>query len=158
LFDHFRPAHEYSCAGRSRISAEISRFSFMLSRPERLTTRAFSKAFAAGKTWRHPLMQVRVAPRNAINEHATNEETNVPRAAFVVAKKLAKASGRNRLRRQMREAYRLNARRHDPRLRALDLIFLAAPTALDVSPHELRDAMNGLLERVIRARHATQAH
>ncbi len=57
----------------------------------------------------------------------------------------------------MREAYRLNAQRHDARLRDLDLIFLAAPTAFDVSPHELRDAMNGLLERVIRAQPKSSA-
>ncbi len=105
-------------------------------------------------------MQVRVAARmteraeieSSASVHlSTKRESNAPRAAFVVAKKLAKASGRNRLRRQMREAYRLNPHRHNAKLRDLDLIFLAAPAAFDVSPQDLREAMNHLFERAIRA-------
>ena len=113
----------------------------MLPRRERLGTTAFASAFDKGRILRHPLLQLRVHVRGD-NELAT-------RAAFVVSKKLGKATVRNRARRRIREIYRLTAARHHGHLAGLDLIFLATALALTAERAQLQAAIEQLLRRVV---------
>lgn len=114
----------------------------MLPRRERLSTAEFARAFAAGRVLRHPLLQVRVVSRNG-----DFGGSDAARAAFVVSRKMARAAARNRLRRRLREAYRLSELRGDARLHDRDLIFLATPAAL-TAPHDiLCQAVEQMLER-----------
>jgi ribonuclease P protein component len=126
----------------------------MLPRAERLTSKEFAQAFAAGKTARHPLLSVRVlrhlAHENAAGSGKTSKIST--RAAFVVPKKQAKAAKRNRLRRRMRECYR----RHPAlaqwmsALEGCDLIFVASSETHKASFEELNAAFAQLLRRAAR--------
>ena len=151
----------------------------MLPRTERLGKTAFETAFARSRTFHHPLLQMRVHRRADVeagenapareddlhrdsgvksrktSEGALKKHLRAPvafsgRAAFVVAKKLGRATVRNRVRRRMREAYRLSAWRGNATLRGLDLIFLAKPPALEARHSDLCAAMDELLERAAR--------
>lgn len=120
----------------------------MLSRAERLTARSFAKTFADGKTARHPLLSVRVF-RRLSTANTQHEADHLVRAAFVVPKKLAKATERNRLRRQIRECYRCHPARlqWQKQLEGCDLIFVATPAALTADALQLNDALAQLLRR-----------
>lgn len=134
----------------------------MLSRAERLNTKAFATAFANGKTARHPLLSVRIWRRCdektdqigliSGNGISNNDKNNGVRAAFVVPKKQAKAVKRNGLRRRMRECYRQHPAlsQQQAALQGCDLIFVATPLAHSASWDELNEALAQLLRRAAR--------
>lgn len=126
----------------------------MLPRGERLNTASFSVAFAKGRVLRHPLMQVRVLQRPSLAQpEKAPDHVQRTRVAFVVPKKLGKAVQRNRLRRCVREQYRLHFLRVElrPALRECDLIFVMAPPALTAGSASLAEALSQLLRRASRA-------
>ena len=112
----------------------------MLPRANRLKSAQFNHAFAHSASVRHPLL--------ALKAHARGDDSGEVRAAFVVPKKQAKASGRNRARRRLRERYRLHARRAE--LLGCDLIFLTTPAAHTATPEELDAAIDELVRRMKR--------
>lgn len=112
----------------------------MLPRSHRLSSAQFNHAFANSQSVRHPLV--------ALKAHRRADDAGEVRAAFVVPKKQAKASGRNRARRRLRERYRLHPRRDE--LRGCDLIFLATPATHTATAPELDDALDEVLRRMKR--------
>ena len=126
----------------------------MLPRTQRLSTAQFNKAFEGGQILRHPLFQVRVLPRE--------DGSGVVRAAFVAPKKLGKAAERNRLRRRLRERYRLLIERRDDQAQreandreaslpiGCDLIFLISAAAGQALAGELDAALGQLMKRAAR--------
>ena len=126
----------------------------MLSRAERLKSREFAQAFAKGKTARHPLLSVRVFRHFAIENSESSLETiqDCTHAAFVVPKKQAKATKRNRVRRRMRECYRRHPAltQWKSSLQGCDLIFVATPGAHEATIEELNAAFAQLLKRAAR--------
>lgn len=117
----------------------------MLPRAQRLTTAEFAQAFAQSRVLRHPLLILRAHRR--IWHGATLADGAQARAAFVVAKKLGKATVRNRVRRRIRECYRLQGLRTEPRLAGFDLIFMATAAALTADTVQLDEALAQLLRR-----------
>src|SRR5688500_16127379 len=115
----------------------------MLPRSQRLTVSTFAVAFGEGRIVRHPLLNLRVHPRR--------DGSTAVRAAFVAAKKLGPATLRNRLRRRLRERYRLNPARFDARgrekLAGCDLIFLANAATVTAATAQLDEAIAQLLGR-----------
>lgn len=111
-------------------------------RYQRLGTAAFQIAFKNGRPLRLPLLQMRIW-RRADGDSAT-------RVAFVVAKKLGKATFRNRVRRRMREIYRLMSADYR-QLAGCDLIFLATPLSAAATPVALADAFRQLVGRAARS-------
>ncbi|HEX8835261.1 MAG TPA: ribonuclease P protein component [Abditibacteriaceae bacterium] len=125
----------------------------MLSRAERLTTREFARVFETSRTLRHPLLQLRYARRGDLGDKSAVVSTsplNVSvRAAFAVSKKLGKATVRNRVRRRVREIYRLSSWRSDSRLGGYDLIFFANASTIAASNEEIRAALDEILARLV---------
>ena len=123
----------------------------MLPRSQRLTVSKFAVAFNEGRVVRHPLLQLRV--------HRRRDGNTTTRAAFVVARKLGTAVLRNRVRRRLRERYRLSATRYDARgqgnLAGCDLIFFANPATLEATTAQLDEAVAQLLQR---ASHQVRGH
>lgn len=117
----------------------------MLPRAQRLTTAEFAQAFAHSRVARHPLLMLRAHHRSAKGGSLIDGVTT--RAAFVVAKKLGKATVRNRLRRRLRECYRSQEARLEMRLAGSDLIFFATAAALTADTKELDAALAQLLRR-----------
>ena len=109
----------------------------MLPRSQRLTTANFERAFEKSQNLRHPLLNLRVHRR---------DDASAVRAAFVVPKKLGKAAFRNRVRRRLRERFRLHPRR--AALRGCDLIFLANMQTFGATNTELDAALDELLKRL----------
>ena len=104
----------------------------MLPRSERLTATQFDRAFRNPEVQivRHPLVHLKFAPR-ADGDAAVH-------AAFVVPKKQGKASTyRNRVRRRLRERYRLHPLRNTA----------ASPTRYDADPADLIAAVVDLRRR-----------
>lgn len=130
----------------------------MLPRAARLNTKAFAQAFAEGKTARHPLLSVRILRRvddKSVQSGALVHDQiakKAIRAAFVVPKKQAKATGRNLVRRRMRECYRLHPAlsQRQNALQGCDLIFVATPLAHKAATDELNEAFAQLLRRAAR--------
>lgn len=115
----------------------------MLPRAERLTTTQFDRAFAQSQSVRHPLVTLRA--------HSRNDGENLTRAAFVVPKKVAKLSTeRNRIRRRLRERYRLHPTKNEAILAGCDMIFLATPQTREASINELDTAIEEVLTRMNR--------
>lgn len=110
----------------------------MLPRINRLTSAQFNRAFTNSQSVRHPLL--------ALKAHRRTDESDEVRAAFGVPKKQAKAVGRNRARRRLRESYRLHARRND--LIGCDLIFLTTPATHTATAAELDAALDEILRRM----------
>lgn len=112
----------------------------MLLRDERIGTTDFRRAFDGRQVVRGKSLQARFSRRD--DDKATT------RAAFVVTKKTGKAVVRNRLRRRLREIYRLSEWRRDARLTHLDLLIFAGNSALSQSNDALKKELSELLERV----------
>lgn len=122
----------------------------MLPRSERLGTTAFATAFARSRTFHHALVAMRVHRRQKTESAQGKGASCKPRArvAFVVAKKLGRATVRNRMRRRLREAYRLSEARNALALQSLDIIFLVKTSAFEASFEELCAAMDEILGRL----------
>ena len=129
-------------AGKER---EFDTSKLMLPRAQRITTREFREAFENSRVLRHPLMQVRLHWR------ASSEDAPV-KAAFVVSRKLGKATVRNRARRRVREIYRLSALRHDAALCHADLLFFISAQGVDADNRDLQEALEQLLRRATSGR------
>lgn len=129
----------------------------MLKRCQRLTTREFALAFENGRVLRHPLLQVRVYQR-AVNQCGiADDENSLVRVAFAVPKKLGKAAWRNRVRRKVRERYRILSLKspeksdlHQSELRHCDLLFFVNAPCENASASEIDEALAQLLKRAKR--------
>jgi ribonuclease P protein component len=127
----------------------------MLKRSQRLKTREFAFAFENGRVLRHPLLQVRVYRREDASDKdaaAANTQSSFTRAAFVVPKKLGKATMRNRVRRKVRERYRLwrqkaNDNLQKNNLQNCDLLFFINASSENATITEIDDALMQLLKR-----------
>ena len=124
----------------------------MLPRAERIGTRDFRRAFENGQVVRAKLLQLRFYRRDAALKDAALKKESGTRAAFVVARKTGKATVRNRLKRRLREVYRLSRWRNDARLANTDLLIFTASAALDASNDDLEKALNDLMRRVTQNR------
>ncbi len=114
----------------------------MLPRSRRLSTREFAVAFENGQVFRHPLLQMRLYRRH--------DENPATRPAFVVPKKLGKAVWRNRLRRRVRERFRV-ARldmRSTRTLEHCDVIFLINTQSETATMAQIDQALAQLAGRV----------
>jgi hypothetical protein len=114
----------------------------MLPRSERLTTTQFDRAFRDPEVQivRHPLVHLKFAPRG--------DGDAAIRAAFVVPKKQGKASTyRNRVRRRLRERYRLHPLWRAPALSGYDLIFLSTPETANATVAQLDEGLENVLVR-----------
>jgi ribonuclease P protein component len=111
----------------------------MLPRAQRLSTVEFARVFENGRVLRHPLLQVRVLRRD------DGKETL--RAAFVAPRKSGKATVRNRLRRGVRERYRLLQSDYSSSIAPCDLVFIIGAAAHSASTSELDCALHELLKR-----------
>ena len=141
----------------------------MLSRSQRLTTRDFAVAFDKGRVLRHPLLQLRVHRRPAEtggfdsqdlqSRGSQSRETGnrEARAAFVVPKKLGKATWRNRVRRRVRERYRIlssgasGEKELQNKLQNCDLIFFINARSEDAPVAQIDDAIAQLIRRASNA-------
>jgi ribonuclease P protein component len=117
----------------------------MLPRSQRLKTREFACAFEKGRVLRHPLLQVRVYRRASVADGSSSV-----RAAFAVPKKLGKATWRNRVRRKVRERYRLLKPEENSDLRNCDLLFFINAPAQSAGAAEIDAALWQLLKRATR--------
>jgi len=122
----------------------------MLSRNRRLNKTDFEIAFAKGRQFRHPLLVLRCYRRAA-------GDCDQLRAAFVVPKKLAKATGRNRWRRRLRhwfyEILQALPENQDNRAKwnQCDLIFMLTAQGQEAKPQDVRQAMNALWTKTQRS-------
>ncbi len=124
----------------------------MLSRNRRLKTADFETAFTKGRQFRHPLLVLRCYRRTE------NVDYDQLRAAFVVPKKLAKATGRNRWRRRLRHWF-YEILQGLPELEQgdiakwnqCDFIFMLTAQGQNATPLEVRQAMNTLWEKALRS-------
>lgn len=102
----------------------------------------FKKVYAQGKNYwnRNLILYVR---KNGLDE---------TRAGFTVSKKIGKAITRNKIRRRMKEIYRLNLKEIKP---GYDLVFIPKKNIIDISYRELESAMihimkiSGLVEKKV---------
>ena len=111
----------------------------MLPRDERLSSAQFAQVWEAGRVVRTALITVRVLFR---------EDEAPARAAFVVPRKSGKATQRNKLRRRVRECYRLGEARL--KLRGRSMIFLLNAARADAGAEEWTSAFDELARRIAR--------
>jgi ribonuclease P protein component len=111
----------------------------MLPRDERLTSAEFARVWERGKPLRHALLTARAVRR---------EDEEPARCAFVVSRKSGKACVRNRLRRRVRECYRLGSAR--AKLKGNSVVFLINAARAEASPEEWTRAFDDLARRILR--------
>jgi ribonuclease P protein component len=90
---------------------------------------------AAERSWAHPLLILYAAP---------NEEGHT-RIGITVGKRVAKSAvKRNRIRRRIREAFRL---RYDHTRPGFDLVFIARNPSLQANWVQIREAVDSVIQR-----------
>ncbi|MBU2008548.1 MAG: ribonuclease P protein component [Chloroflexi bacterium] len=100
---------------------------------ERLRKREeFSALLRRGKTFRHPLLTLKVLPNGLL----------FSRAGFLISRKVGKAVVRNTIRRRLREVLRLV-----PLAEERDLLIIASPEAGAAGFQELKGALMEVLSR-----------
>ena len=100
---------------------------------KRLRKRAeFSKVYAHGRAWSHPLLRLRVLPNGL----------GVSRFGFAIGKRVGKAVVRNRTKRRLRET----VRQMDIRP-GYDVVIIGQPAAATSSYQALRAGVMDLLTR-----------
>lgn len=119
----------------------------MLPRDERLSVAEFSRVWDNARVLRHPLMTARVVYRG---------DEAAARCAFVVSKKSGNAVVRNRIRRRVRECFRLSAARRDAILRGQSVIFLVNAARADAPAEEWTAAFEELARRIARETRKSQ--
>jgi ribonuclease P protein component len=119
----------------------------MLPRDERLSSAEFSRVWDNSRVLRHPLLSARALYRS-------DEET--ARCAFVVSKKSGNAVARNRIRRRVRECFRLSAARREAILRGHSVIFLVNTARADAPAEEWTAAFEELARRIVRESRRSQ--
>ena len=131
----------------------------MLCRSERLTSREFERAFSSSRSFRDARLTLRVHWRARGERAGQVGARSELRAAFVVPKKLGKAVWRNRARRRLQEAFRLQREALQPlAVQALggasgcDCIFIAGPAAHGAEFEELQSSIRLLLSRASQER------
>ncbi len=112
----------------------------MLPRQQRLTSKEFDAVFRQGRVLRHPLLQLRAWPRG--------DGKPITRAAFAAPKKIGNAVVRNRVRRRVRERYRLMAERFA--LDGCDLIWMLNAAAIEATTQQIDEALGQLAKRAAR--------
>lgn len=73
-------------------------------------------------------------------------DLKIPRLGLVVGKSLGKATTRNRIKRILREIFRM----HKQLLRDLDLVVLVKPSALELNTQELSECFRQRLQALAR--------
>ena len=117
----------------------------MLPCPIRLTDHAdFERVRLTGKSWRHPLLSVGVAP-NTLTHH---------RYGFIVTKRLGGAVQRNRVKRLLREAVQhlvprctVKVDNENSGAHGYDVVIIARNEAAGKTYQEIADAVAGTLTR-----------
>jgi len=118
-------------------NSERKRFSF--SKIERLTKdREFERIFRAKNSYADNNLIIYVYQRD------TEHEGKQVRLGLVTKRKLGKAVIRNKLKRRLREIFRLNKHRLKP---GLDIIFLPRENAVSRSYQELENSVLKLFQR-----------
>lgn len=123
----------------------------MLSRNRRLKSADFETAFTKSKQFRQPLLVLRCYHR------AEDADCNQLRAAFVVPKKLAKATGRNRWRRRLRHWFYEILQglpvldQDNAKWNQCDFIFMLTAQGQNATPLEVQQAMSTLWEKALRS-------
>lgn len=103
---------------------------YRLRRPDQ-----FQRVRREGRSWSSPSLTLNAAPNRR----------RVSRSGFVVGKRLGKAVDRNRARRRIREAVRLN---YDQIAPGWDLVFIArSPTLITVEFVQIQVTVEQLLRR-----------
>lgn len=105
-----------------------------------------SARLLSGNQFKAVFNQRRVIANEQFRIHYADVDahTSQPRLGMAISKRICpKAVGRNRIRRQIRESFRL----HRPFLAALDFVVLAKPAAAQSSKAELQQALNQLWQR-----------
>jgi ribonuclease P protein component len=97
-------------------------------------SRRFQAIHREGTWWGHPLLSMGALPNGL----------GVTRCGFVVSRRLGRAVQRNRIRRRLREAVRLEL---DTIIPGWDLVFIARSGVATAPFSELRTAVRQLLER-----------
>lgn len=115
----------------------------MLPREERLPTAEFTSVWESGVHLRHALLSVRALRRSESGDRPA-------RCAFVVSRKTGKASERNRIRRRIRECYRLSEARKNGTLGGHNVIFLINAARAGASRAEWMQAFEELAPRIVR--------
>ncbi len=115
----------------------------MLPSPERLRRQSlFERAYKARMVINADAFSLYVVPR-----HPSSGKSLLPLAGFVVGKKVSKSSCvRNRIKRQLRESYRL-VRRSFELNQLYALVFVIHPQALHMTWDQLNGALLSSLDR-----------
>ena len=110
---------------------------FTFSYGERLhLQRDFKRVFKTGRRLAHPALFIYIEPRNG--------SPKTSRLGLVTSRKLGGAVQRNRLKRRLREIYRLHKHAFSV---PLDIIFVPRPGVCALSFERLQDTALGLLEK-----------
>lgn len=95
----------------------------------------FRQILKSGRRMAHPAILIYIYTRG---------ETGAPRLGLVTSRKLGSAPKRNRLKRRLREVFRLH--KHLLK-RGLDIVFIPGKPAVDMAYRQLEDIIMGQLSK-----------